>query len=508
MYANAGAQIVVIPPATLQLDSTVIQGCDFMWSGIYLDQKATVKILEHSVLRDAETAIYASNKSNHYIIDSSIEDCVKGVYLPQNSSGNSISSFIWGSHFGMVASNLKPGYPGQPIFGSIPYSGIELNDVTLDIGVTSQDSNWFNNLNSGVLGFRSSLRVRNNKFENIRSDTAIIFNDWHGAAVASIGKINQIPGKLAVRPLNSTGWTMENCQTGIFTLYSTLDAYQVTMTEMLSGVKSQNCYLSSSVSYCNIEAERYGIDWRLNSGASLMNASRNTITMSGSIHGIGINLEEASTAGVPNYVVEENYNISITSGMAGIRASNVYDPQIQDNTVIQNSNGTDFPETIGILLENCDTGLVKCNTIISTDITYTSTYGMRVRATNGTTISCNQVDSNQVGFRFSELSVLNLSSNTMTNNFWGLEIDSLSYIGIQKHKGNRWVNYRDTVGAVNWDTTGTFLLSSLFRTSGLPLSVYYPAIPSWNNGWFVTQFGTEERCGPTCTIEALTDSSE
>ena len=95
----------------------------------------------------------------------------------------------------------------------------------------------------------------------------------------------------------------------------------------------------------------------------------------------------------------------------------------------------------------------------------------------------------------------------MNNNFWGLEIEKASQIGVQKNKGNFWLNYRDTVGAVHWDTSLTVIQLSLFRTSGLPLSTYWPAIPPWDNGWFFYSQNTEERCGHTCDVHELVDTT-
>ncbi len=94
---------------------------------------------------------------------------------------------------------------------------------------------------------------------------------------------------------------------------------------------------------------------------------------------------------------------------------------------------------------------------------------------------------------------------------FGLQIgypnDTTSEIGVQKNKGNRWVSYRDTVGAVNYNNSIGGLFASLFRTSGNPSSVYYPAIPIWDNGWFFFSPGTEEWCGNTCNIHEIIDTT-
>jgi len=506
LWVNTGGQIIILNGYSMTVDSSVIEGCDFMWQGIYMEKNTALGVIEHSTLRDANKAIYANDKTELKLLNSSYEDNVWSLYVPYNSGINNIGMNITGNRFGMFAPSLKPGYPGQQPFGTLPYCGMELNDVVNQIGYSAADSNWFYNMNAGIVGFRSTLNIQSNKFEQIQPDNFITWQPWNGAAIAVIGT-NTSPGDVDVSPVNSHLWTMDSCLTGIYTEYSKMSAYQVNMTAMRTGVTSRNCYISSSVSYCNIQASNYGIDWRLNSGASSMIASRNTITISGSKFGIGINLEELTTAGNPNYYIDENYNISIISSMAGIRARNVYNPMISKNTINQLTNGISTPITFGILLENDSTGTVQCNTVVSNDITNTDTYGMEISATKGTTISCNEIDSSQIGFHFIGLSPLFLSANSMKNNFWGLEIDTLTEIGPQKNKGNIWLNYRDTVGAVNWNYTIPGLQGSVFRTSGAYPSIYWPLIASWESNWFKFLSDPEEGCGHTCDVQQLADTT-
>ena len=60
---------------------------------------------------------------------------------------------------------------------------------------------------------------------------------------------------------------------------------------------------------------------------------------------------------------------------------------------------------------------------------------------------------------------------------------------------------------MHWDTSLTVIQNSEFRTSGIPFSTYWPAIPPWDNGWFISLPGTEERCGHTCDVHQLVDTT-
>jgi hypothetical protein len=91
----------------------------------------------------------------------------------------------------------------------------------------------------------------------------------------------------------------------------------------------------------------------------------------------------------------------------------------------------------------------------------------------------------------------------MENNFWGLELNSSAVIGVQSHRGNRWINYRDVIGAVNYDTALFGLTASEFRihTTTMGGSVYYPYLPAFDSSWFVPAGGSPQTCGSLCTFE-------
>ncbi len=489
IFVNTGGQIILQLGGSIILDSTLIQGCDFMWQGIMTDTLTSVAVTNGSTIRDANRAVEARDRSTLKITHSAFEDNVWGIYVPANSSGNNIPHTIYGNRFGLFAASLKSAYPGQAPFGSMPYAGIEVNDVVMTIGSNEADSNWFYNMNTGILGHRSALKVLNNKFSQVQIDTALSNPSvWDGTAIASLGDHDSsIAGKLIVRPVVSGAWTIENCREGIYTDYSELDVFDVKMTRMQTGIFSTRCtdMLSSIVERCVIEADYIGIDWQNNNGSANMLAEGNSIYMTGA-YTYGILMQELNTAATANYRINSNY-VEMNDGMFGITGMNLFRSAVTSNIV--KLSGTSSPLAIGIAYKGGLNNVIHCNIIDGDNATDTTRAGIAVHISESTQVICNRTDETGFGVFFGGINpVTTFRGNTMIDHFNGLRLNSVAVIDTQSHAGNRWVGTYANFGAVNMnDSVTQNLLASLFEVNPTPDLALLPSTPASNPnnvGWF------------------------
>src|SRR6185436_3594302 len=126
VYANAGAQIIILS-GTLILDSaTNISACDTMWRGIHMQEETYFYERNDSRVADADTGLFVSNSCYFEITNSEISECVTGVYIPPSAVAvHGIYGRIAGSRIGMNQS-FKPDYTGQTPHGLLPKAGIEM----------------------------------------------------------------------------------------------------------------------------------------------------------------------------------------------------------------------------------------------------------------------------------------------------------------------------------------------------------------------------------------------
>lgn len=390
-------------------------------------------------------------------------------------------------------------YPGQAPFGSVPYAGIEVNDVVMAIGNADADSNWFYNMNIGVIGHRSALKVVNNKFSLVQIDTAITSpNVWDGTAIASLGDHDSsIVGKLIVRPVNSGAWTVDNCRQGVYTDFSDLDVRDVKMTRMQTGIFSTRCFspMQSVVEQCVIEAAYIGIDWQNNNGSVNMIADGNSIYMTGA-YTYGILMQEFNTTATANYRISGNY-VEMNDGMFGITGMNLFRSEVVSNIV--KLSGSTSPVASGIAYKGGLNNVIQCNIVDGDNATDTTRAGIVVNISESTQVLCNRTDETGFGVFFGGINpATSFRGNTMIDHFNGLRLNSVAVIDTQSHAGNRWIgSYTDTLGnwgAVNMNADSAQALAfSLFEVNPTPDAALLPSTPGttappvWpnDNGWFL-----------------------
>lgn len=514
IHAMTGSQIIVQPGFQLILDNTIIEGCNFMWQGITVDSMARIN-MTRSTVRDANVGLNMIDWSYFVIEDSYIIDCITGLLVPEVSCQleSHVDGEVTGTLFGLTRSTLLKDYSGQPTHGKLPKVGIEVNDYIRSIGNDLKNKNRFVKLNNGITTFRSSTRLYNSTFESIAVDTAYHRN-YDGTAIVSRGRDTINCGKtglIYIYPVHADDTLVYNCYRGVFTNFSELWTTQNKIIKVHTGIFSSNCKsrLSSRVTNCMIHASHRGINWRNNAGSTIMIADTNLISITDRT-GIGINMNEMDTTGIPNYNINGN-TINLYGARHGINANSVYNPFIAANNVNQYSVSSTYPTTNGVSITGCKKAVVTCNIVITNyPDTIPGSTGLFTSMSSSSTITCNTALKQHRGVFFGgNCWTTEFKGNEMDSNYVGLYlnktgvIDQQPFGGIAPYHGNIWgdtLNFSSGYGAVNMnDDNLANLVSSLITTNKFILS-YNPIIPLDSSnapfyaediGWFDKQTSTD-----------------
>ncbi len=485
VYAYPAAQIIVLTGGALILQGTTITACTQMWKGIMLNDKSRLVMTEQSLVADADIGIQAMNGSSFFLLGSSVTDCVRSIFVPQQSNGlNNVQGYVNDCRFGLYATAFKPDYTGQPPHHAMPRAGMEFNDVVMTIG--DYQYNEFRNCNWGIYAVRSMLKVQKGRFYNMNKGGSIYGSAAHkGSAIVAESKTAGKAGKIQVADC-----LIDTCEHGIYTEWTTADINNVN-TLHVTGNGSYHLYCNSAnmstyVAACNIEAGKAGIVFQ-NSEQATMTAKNNTIkvTTGGSSTGIKI-IATNSNAG--NYMIKGNV-IEAANGN-GITVNFAKSATIVDNMIKLSGNTTN-----GIALTGCDSSTVSCNTVSGRypAVSYQNR-GIYGSMNQKCYISCNTTDSLYKGVHFSSSNIATkFRGNEMKKHYIGLYLDNTAVIDTQTHAGNRWTGtYNSTYGAWNEnDSSFTSLRQSLFIVDPTLGIVYNPNIPLGINpgepndqGWF------------------------
>ncbi|HNF40653.1 MAG TPA: T9SS type A sorting domain-containing protein, partial [Bacteroidia bacterium] len=506
VYMNAGAHIIVQNGGYLDIDSSTVAGCTNMWRGITVLDYGELIVHEGSTLTDADTTVLANNKAKATLHNAYIRNFVLGVYMPPSANVyyNGTTLKIEQTTFDFTV--FKQNYTGQNTHGAKPQCGVLLNDWIGTIG-TYQDSLWLNkflNLNNGIIVKSSTVTVKNCFFNKIQAD-AFYGKPYNGTAVASVGDIAAGKrGNLTMQPVMNNHKTMTSCYGGVWTSYSTLNLNNVRMDSMYIGATVNRCkdYLSATIAWNEIKATRAGIVCNNNAGAAKMALNNNTIHVNGTGLNVasGIIINEINKNGLGNYSIDNNY-LYLYNVRYGIRMQNVYKPLVAHNYIEQNNSSSNLYSE-GITSNNCDSTQIRCNGVRNLNVANTATKGIVYSISSNASISCNSIDSTATGIFFGGNCMgAQLKGNTLRNNLLGLYINNVGLIGVQPNNGNKFIDYRDTVGAYNANLSFLGLPSSQFnvRTTDVMGNIYYPVLAQQNLGWFQANMPNNPyTCGSTC----------
>jgi hypothetical protein len=485
VYAYPAAQIIVLTGGALILQGTSITACTQMWKGIMLNDKSRLVMTEQSLVADADIGIQAMNGSSFFLLGSSVTDCVRSIFVPQQSNGlNNVQGYVNDCRFGLYAATFKPDYTGQPPHHAMPRAGMEFNDVVMTIG--DYQYNEFRNCNWGIYAVRSMLKVQKGRFYNMNKGGSIYGSAAHkGSAIVAESKTAAKAGKLQVADCQ-----IDTCEHGIYTEWTTADINNVNALHV-TGNGSYHLYCNSAnmstyVAACNLEAGKAGIVFQ-NSEQATMTAKNNTIKVTTGGSSVGIKII-ATNSNAGNYVLKGNV-IEAANGN-GITVNFAKNATIVDNMIKLSGNTTN-----GISLTGCDSSTVSCNTVIGRyPAVYYQNKGIYGSMNQKCYISCNTTDSLYKGVHFSSSNIATkFRGNEMKKHYIGLYLDNTAVIDTQTHAGNMWTGtYNSTFGAwnENWLITGN-LQKSLFIVDPSLGTFYNPTIPLVgsggipnDNGWF------------------------
>ncbi|MDX2133975.1 MAG: right-handed parallel beta-helix repeat-containing protein [Saprospiraceae bacterium] len=84
---NEGAEIEISTAYFMGLDNTVLEGCDRMWRGITANTASQLRAVNNTVVRDAQYAIQALDKSYLHVEDCTFDQNYTGIYVPVSANG-------------------------------------------------------------------------------------------------------------------------------------------------------------------------------------------------------------------------------------------------------------------------------------------------------------------------------------------------------------------------------------------------------------------------------------
>jgi PKD repeat protein len=487
---SEGVVLVVHGGVTLTLDNCVFEACGNMWKGIVIEKDAVLNVTDCHI-NDAEYAIYAKDGSRLIVKGSYFKNDVVGIKSEPNDAGsiNDISFQVTGCEF-VRSGSLHGLYIGQSPHGEYPKAGIEFNNMNGWIGNDENETNFFHNLNCGIIAHNSSLEIQNCKFTSIHNEE--FYTDaYMGSAIASTGEdmnfwacIHPYVEQLPASP------TFFQCDYGF---YGDLGKFRIRdcyMDQMETGIYQTRCAVSGGINItdCFITASQAGILLEENEGSGGILIFGNTITATGS-DGKCISAYE-SGSGENNLEIRQN-NFSCAGSLSAIELINCYDPNIYSNLIQEASPGREG--FVGIDLNGCESPNVSCNTIAGLDADEThGSSAINFNLTTGGTLLCNVVDNTTEGIAFYGPSPTHILGNEMNNHFEGLYLNDNAVISDQDHHGNRWLgDFSSGYGANNENYTGSGLDDSKFAvhcTTGASC-IYNPVVPSYDDSWFDVQTG-------------------
>jgi parallel beta-helix repeat protein len=366
------------------LGQTVVQACDELWDGIYVNGPNTSTLLEvknGTIIEDAKQAIVSVNGGNFQIIG--------GVGGPVKLNKNVIAVWVKpfsGTHPGKIRNSIiscdAPGQPGATAgitsLGSnciAPYNAKSFAGVRIDscTSVTIGDSlqyayrNLFERLTYGVYASKSNVNVWNNEFRYIVGLIPTI-----GTGVYATNAGNSVARTLTVGKIGTrkAGNRFQQCNHGVGT--------NTRMNLFCENNRLDSCYFTGISAMnttgltirINMDTLRNctGINIRVLyapfANVKIINNSINlTLPLQATNFGqTGIYVANAATI-FTNLLIQNN---SIRKMRNGIWVSRVKGAKIVDNGPIRFMPGQ--PQSValpvtGIRIESCVNALVRNNTI-------------------------------------------------------------------------------------------------------------------------------------------------
>lgn len=513
LTCRPGAKILVKNGATLTIEnSSILQSCgDTLWAGIEVEKGGEVISLSSNTISEARHGIQLNDSSNYKIENTIFDNNYIGIYLTgmYHKIGNTIynSGSTYHCSFKNTSDLLQPYTTMLESIGTNGLAGIQVRRGKMFINLNnSTNPTTFDNLSNGIIADSNSYMVTHHtKFNHIHADTtynAILpFGNGSGVLVQ-----DNAPTYAQRVASNRTNTNFLDCDYGVYALNSSIDVKQVTMDSVMRGVYIHAINPMQThralITLNNITA--------INKGVSIFNAdfSHATVVLGnkisiGTINGPSnkVAIDIKLTTNVPDTSLKIINNEIYCSNADGIVGQNATYSTIKGNFIKFDTNTNN--KRMGILLNGCKGSLIE-NNVIKGDYDTTRTdellTGIRTSMSDSITITCNQVDSTAIGFKFASASNYSeFRANGMHSNKFGLYLDTSGSIGIQNHQGNLFNGKYKALAAVNYNLAQ--IANSEFDVYGDSIKIYYPAGKiSPATGWFVSDtISNEYQCQLTST---------
>lgn len=492
-WTLSGAEVLMNPGAKLEVasgnelfirGSHVHGGCGEMWEGIVVNENATLRSGNESLIEDAMTAVSADEGSVLDIKNTTFNRNLVGIA----SEGSFTLEPFHSNTFNCTVS-LKP-----PLASQYSRAGIEVSDGSLlNIGVEGEAPNTFLNLSNGILANNTSLNVRNTEFIDIhqqdvdnypfigygiRSVTPALFGG-SGVTLTQVG-FNPIDGIGAV--------SFQDCTTGIFARGVATTITDNNMTGMTEGIitksASQKVVIRNNVIDCGQTGIQVSMPDPNNNNMSIL---LNTVTIDGEgdgilVNGFGVLVDDPK----PIYVRDNTVNVN-SAGLDmtnAIRVNSIAGVHVLDN-IIQASSASEY--ATGIKLEGANLGKLESNTVTGLNPTG-KVQGIWAYASPNHLWECNSVSGMRHGIRIDGVSnTPNMfTTNDMQDNETGLLMKLDGRIGDQFQTGNRWFgSFNSALGAARHEGNFDDISTSNFFSDNNSNTFWPPSIESQGIEWFV-----------------------
>jgi len=449
VYFAPGARIVINPNKTLDIMKSTLEAyCDTMWDGIYISGTGQLNI-ETSVISDAKNAVVSQEGGDFQISnETTFKNNYKGIVVEayDDAHPGSITETTF-----ICDATLLPQYP--PVTATRTFSGIELYDVLDDnsffeIGEsTSGMMNYFDNMDYGIISYRSKIKVINNTFTDITevlgSETAVLMQGFEDSnnSKAIIGGYNTYDPNY-----------FDNVCFGVAALQNMdVDILNNEFSEPYYGILIHDAAEDNTVSI-NSNTIDYPVlvgIWGNNNEWCSTEILANEITMSGTgWFGSGIILGEQVPDNANAYY-EVGGNTITAPVVNGISGTNLQSPLITNNII------TSIPPSansrIGITLTNCDEAEVTDNSIYySSSSAYDVNGGIYASLCDEALFECNHILEAGYGIRCDGYMPSTLKQNHFDDNDKGLWLTNDGEIGAQGDMNTNYYNIWDANDT--WDT--------------------------------------------------------
>lgn len=458
-----GSEIQVNPGVQLTMKYVDLQACSKMWRGISILNTGFIGGVfgaKSCNISDAEYGVYAPHLTTVSVLATTFVNCYVGIYVPPPPAQtlmNNTTVFVSNSYFYGTGTMAIP-YQGQTnLLGHVPYAGIEVSRLMLDLNQPSKGLNYFSYMSNGIVGRRSNIRVANCQFLNIHPDvvydpltTASLNKKFNGSAIFGSGfKTNFMIDQIGFGNMNTSLFSFFDCTYGIFADNITLHSTANNMMNMSVGYhgrlikQKKETLITSNL----IDALHSGIELLQCDESDKTIVWNNDITFGSSLQGVddvGIDVQENLGINLNSRIHFNriNFRAGATSARTGIHFNSTHTFFATQNEL--NMTNNDFNHD-GLFTEGSRRINISCN-IVNGAANY-DPLGYQSAITNemgsSPIIGCNDVFSTINGISFlgatASTSInADVKGNNFNEHYYGLRYSFTALTNPQDWKGNVW----------------------------------------------------------------------